>query len=443
MTPERGKSGITRRQLLGQGAALALLGGGAAAIASALTKGSGSSLVRPEIAGAQIVPQAAVNIHLAATDGYMLLPGRGSPSGPGGNPLYVFGFVRVPVGASANQLDAFKGAVQHPAPIIGLDQEDDVYLTMTNIGLVVRPDLDDSHTVHWHGFPNATAIFDGVPEVSIAVPVGRGFPYYYKPHRAGSFMYHCHFEDVEHVQMGMQGSVFVRPTQNGTPLGGHTKFAYTDGDGSTGYDREFTVHLNEIWTTPHDNLEAIQETVWPNYKANYWTINGRSYPDTLLPNNHPDLPAQPLSSLIQVNPGDEALLRLSNLGYEQQAMQLPGIPLRVVGEDAALLRNGAVDLSYTTSTIYIGPGEARDVIFTAPAFNPLAPTESDENGPYNVYWLKNRNLQRLTNGSLIGLGGQVTQVRVYQGGALGAQVHANQTYPEPAPTAPYMDPWIV
>ena len=30
-------------------------------------------------------------------------------------------------------------------------------------------------------------------------------------------MYHCHFEDVEHVQMGMTGIVFVRPLQDGTP----------------------------------------------------------------------------------------------------------------------------------------------------------------------------------------------------------------------------------
>jgi FtsP/CotA-like multicopper oxidase with cupredoxin domain len=424
---------ITRRQLLGRGAALAALG--TAAAVPAFLKSSGSSLARPAIAGAAIVPQAAVNIHLAATDGHILLPGRGSPSGPGGNPVYVFGFVRVPVGAQPNALDAFKGNVQFPAPTIGVDQEDDVYVSLTNIGLVVRPDLDDSHTIHWHGFPNATAIFDGVPEVSIAVPVGRGFPYYYKPHRVGSFMYHCHFEDVEHVQMGMQGSIFVRPA-------GFPKRAYADA--STAFDREFALLFDEIWTTPHDNLESIQETIWPNYKANYWTINGRSYPDTLRPNNDPDLPAQPLSALIQVNEGERVLLRCANLGYEQQAVQLPGIRLRVVGEDAAFLQGpGGADLSYDTSTIYFGPGEARDVIFEAPAFDASAPTESDAVGTHNVYWLKNRDLQRLTNGSLVGLGGQVTQVRVYQGAPLGAQSHPNETYPEPDPTAPYMDPWIV
>ena len=433
------RHGISRRKLLSLGGAGALLFI-AGAEAPAAARGSKA---RPAAlpAGASQASATRFDIHLAATDGHILLPGRGS--GGVGNPVYVFGFVHVPVDALPNALDVYKGAVQFPAPIIGVDQEADVYLTMTNIGLVVRPDLDDSHTIHWHGFPNATAVFDGVPEVSISVPVGRSFPYYYKPHRAGSFMYHCHFEDVEHVQMGMQGSIFVRPSQNGTPVGGFTKFAYNDADGSTGYHREFTLLLDEIWTTPHDNLESIQETVWPDYRANYWTINGRAYPDTLTPNNDPALPAQPLSSLIQVNAGDRVLLRFANLGYEQQSMQLPGIRMDVVGEDAALLRNGSVDLSYQTNTIYIGPGEARDVLFTAPAFDSSMPVETDANGDYNVYWLRNRDNHRLTNGGAPGLGGQVTQVWVYPQGTLGPQGHPNQTYPESAPTPPYLDPWIV
>ena len=74
----------------------------------------------------------------------------------------------------------------------------------------------------------------------------------------------------------------------------------------------------------------------------------------------------PNSALIQVNGGERVLLRLANLGYQQHAMQLPGIPMHVVGQDASLLRNGNVDTSYWTDTLYIGPGESRDVLFDAP-----------------------------------------------------------------------------
>ena len=57
-------------------------------------------------------------------------------------------------------------------------------------------------------------------------------------------------------------------------------------------------------------------------------------------------------------------------------MQLTGIPLKVVGEDATLLRGpGGADLSYMTNTLYIGPGESRDVLFRAPAF--VGPGQTD------------------------------------------------------------------
>ena len=65
------------------------------------------------------------------------------------------------------------------------------------------------------------------------------------------------------------------------------------------------------------------------------------------------------SSLETAGYGDRVLLRLANLGYQQHAMQLPGIAMRVVGEDATLLRSPAgVDTSYATDTLYIGPGDA-------------------------------------------------------------------------------------
>jgi FtsP/CotA-like multicopper oxidase with cupredoxin domain len=236
-------------------------------------------------------------------------------------------------------------------------------------------------------------------------------------------MYHCHFEDVEHVQMGMTSIVFVRPKQG-------DKFAYNDGDGSTAFNREFALLLNEIWATAHDNDEDIQESIWTDYLPNYWTLNGRVYPQTVLANKDASLPSQPISSLVQCNPGEKVLLRLANLGYQQHAMQLPGIPMKVVGEDATLLRspNGA-DLSYSTNTLYIGPGEARDVIFTAPAFSSLRATATDGAGTYNTYFFKNRNAFKLTNNGAPGLGGMATEVRVYQGSPIGAQTVPNQTYP--------------
>jgi plastocyanin len=237
-------------------------------------------------------------------------------------------------------------------------------------------------------------------------------------------MYHCHFEDVEHVQMGMTGIVFVTPA-----LG--PNYAYNASSGpATAFNRQFALLLNEIWTTPHDNSLHIQETIWTDYKPNYWVINGRSYPDTIKPTGDPSLPSQPISSLIQVNPGDRTLLRFVNLGYEQHSMEAVGIEMRVVGEDATLLRGrDGTDLSYLTNVVYIGPGESRDVLFTAPAFDAGLPTTVDGAGSYNSYLLRNRNLERLTNNGGPGLGGMVTEIRVYQSSPLPAQPAPNRTFP--------------
>jgi FtsP/CotA-like multicopper oxidase with cupredoxin domain len=150
------------------------------------------------------------------------------------------------------------------------------------------------------------------------------------------------------------------------------------------------------------------------------------------------LPGQPISSLVQCNgpgasryapaTGDIVLLRLANLGYQQHAMQLPGIPMKVVGEDATLLRSpSGADLSYTTNTLYIGPGEARDVLFTAPAYNAARGVLADAFGNYNRYFFKNRSAWKLSNNGAPGLGGMATEVRVYQN-TLPAQTAPNQTY---------------
>jgi FtsP/CotA-like multicopper oxidase with cupredoxin domain len=295
--------------------------------------------------------------------------------------------------------------------------------------------------------------------VSVAVPIGKQLTYFYRPHREGTYMYHCHFEDVEHVQMGMTGIVFVRPLQDNSvtlknlglsrPAPNNVAFqgfAYNDGDGSTGYDRHFAILLNEFWKNFHDGDRDIQESIPTDYEPQWFILNGRCYPQTTLPNDDQftssgitttnpnygtDDKSQPNSALVQVNPGERVLLRLANLGYQQHAMQLPGIPMHVIGQDASLLRDGATDTSYRTNTLYIGPGEARDVLFDAPAFDPDRPTGLDGRGGYNVYYFKNRDWRRLSSLGAPGPGGapsgMMTEVRVYQD-PLPPQTVVSQTY---------------
>ena len=62
------------------------------------------------------------------------------------------------------------------------------------------------------------------------------------------------------------------------------KYAYNDGDGSTGFDREFVIFLNEVWSFAHWCDSHVQLPEWSEYNPDFWLLNGRVYPDTLAPN---------------------------------------------------------------------------------------------------------------------------------------------------------------
>src|ERR1700720_1094747 len=104
-----------------------------------------------------------------------------------------------------------------PAPLMAIDEDDEFFLTLTNVGMIMRPDLFEQHTVHFHGYPNASAFYDGVPDASVAINIGASFTYYYLAPDAGTYFWHCHITPPEHLQMGMVGQIYVRPRQNRVP----------------------------------------------------------------------------------------------------------------------------------------------------------------------------------------------------------------------------------
>ena len=376
----------------------------------------------------------------AATDGWMYLPPLPTPSpfhpddlspDPSLFTTYIFGFRDV-TGMTESQILNQKMKAQHSAPMFWLDQDQQFRLEIRNLGLQMRPDLVDAHTLHFHGFKNAIPFFDGEPSSSVAVPLNRSFTYVYRPHDPGTYMYHCHVEDTEHVHMGMTGLVFIRPVQNGnTSLYPSGKYVFNDGDGSTGYDREFGLLLSEMWVDSHWADSHIQLPEWSDYKPDFSMINGRVYPDTLAPNGQgydsngdliapagsPNLQYQPISSLVQCNAGERVLLRLANLGFMQASMTLEGISMHVVGKDATLLKNGGTDTSYLANTIVVSPGESFDAIFTAPP-------HSGGSGP-DTYLLFNRDFSKSHSIGDFGVGKQMTEIRVYPAGTLPPQAEPN------------------
>jgi FtsP/CotA-like multicopper oxidase with cupredoxin domain len=344
-----------------------------------------------------------------------------------------------------------------PAPLMAIDEDDEFFLTLTNVGMIMRPDLFEQHTVHFHGYPNASSFYDGVPDASVAINIGGSFTYYYLAPDAGTYFWHCHITPPEHLQMGMVGQLYVRPRQNRVPVGnslyaalqqqetdprtacisandilcsnplpavntgalragtGTTptgNYAYNDGDGSTYYDVEYPIQIHGFDPNFHFVGMTFNPEGFADMKDKYFLLNGRSYPDTTTAGPMQTQTtdgamhfSQPLSAIINIPLGGKALLRISDLDVsEYQTLASLGIPMHVIAINAKLLRDQAGNnLAYDTNSITLGGGESLDVILDA-SNTTLYPHGS-------IFYLYTPNLDHLSNDAE-NFGGLMTEVHI-------------------------------
>jgi FtsP/CotA-like multicopper oxidase with cupredoxin domain len=349
-----------------------------------------------------------------------------------------------------------------PGPLMAVDEDDEFFLTLTNVGQIMRPDLFEQHTVHWHGYPNASAFYDGVPDASVAINIGGSFTYYYLAPDAGTYLWHCHITPPEHLQLGMVGQIFVRPRQDNTPNGtdlgvalmaqqsdnrkkcndddnilcsnplpaganattgatgalhvAGTKYAYNDGDGSTAYDVEYPIQMHGFDANFHFVGMTFNPETFVDLKDKYFLLNGRSYPDTVNPDaigtksaDGVDRYAQPMRALIEIPNGGKALLRLSDLNVtEFHTLASLGIPMKVIALNAKLLRDqDGNNMYYETNSITLGGGESLDVILDA-----STPEYANCNATTPcTFYLYTPQLDHLSNGAE-NFGGMMTEIRV-------------------------------
>ena len=339
-----------------------------------------------------------------------------------------------------------------PAPLMAIDEDDEFFLTLSNVGMIMRPDLFEQHTVHFHGYPNASSYFDGVPDASVAIGISGSMSYYYTAPDAGTYFWHCHITPPEHLQMGMVGQLYVRPRQNRVPVGvklsdaliaqnklapgaatsngigctdilctGQTPvpptsaaraatglYAYNDGDGSTYYDVEYPIQLMGFDPNFHFVGMTFNPEQFADMKDKYFMLNGRSYPDTVNTtaisteaSDGVSRPSQPIPAKITIPHGGRALLRLSDLSVtEFTTLATIGIPMLVIADNARLLRDMAGNnLYYNSNSITLGGGESKDVILDA------------NNVPAGTYFLYSTNLDHLSNDAE-NFGGMMTEIVV-------------------------------
>ena len=400
--------------------------------------------------------------------GFGPLSGRDNIASGQPGTLAAADFIADPSGggnAAATEPAAIMGngvlSAQQPAPLMAIDEDDEFFLTLSNVGMIMRPDLFEQHTVHFHGYPNASSFYDGVPDASVAIAIAASFTYYYTAPDAGTYFWHCHITPPEHLQMGMVGQLYVRPRQNrvvaatvgtsdnlraaliaanqatvnnstGTGLTctdllctGQTPapaaqpspavsqpqgslYAYNDGDGSTRYDVEYPIQLMGFDPNFHYVGMTFNPEAFADMKDKYFMISGRGYPDTVsagpiktLDSDGTLRTSQAFDSTIRIKAGKRALLRISDLNVtEFHTLATVGIPMTVIADNARLLRDMAGNnLYYQTNSVTLGGGESTDVILDTAGV------------AAGTYYLYSTNLDHLSNDAE-NFGGMMTEIVV-------------------------------
>jgi FtsP/CotA-like multicopper oxidase with cupredoxin domain len=163
----------------------------------------------------------------------------------------------------------------------------------------------------------------------------------------------------------------------------------------------------------HEQHILVQPLPFSDLDESYPLINGRGYPDTVAPapvvnskvqevlGLEDPYPSQKIDSRVVATSGQRILLRLSNVSLSDfHTVTVLGIPMRVIGKDAKLLRSPTgLDLSYETSSVTIGPGETADVILDTAGVAP------------GTYFLYDARLNHLCNDEE-DFGGMMTEIVV-------------------------------
>jgi len=150
----------------------------------------------------------------------------------------------------------------------------------------------------------------------------------------GTYLYQAGGGEGRQAAMGLGGALIVNSLTGGQ--------AYDTA--TTAYDTQATVVLGAV----DPNFNAAPDTFdMYSYRATYWLINGKAYPDT---------------AGITATAGQRVLLRYVNAGFDNTSMALLGLHEHVVARDAHLLNN-----PFDANAETIPAGATEDAIATVPA----------------------------------------------------------------------------
>jgi FtsP/CotA-like multicopper oxidase with cupredoxin domain len=304
-----------------------------------------------------IVCTAGPNFSLTAQEGYIQMPDM--------NTMYMWSYG--------------SPEFQHPGPVLCVNQGETVTITLTNslpYGLVTSLVFPGQESVTVSGNPVQPDFASN--SLTNSVANGSSITYSFVANKPGTFIYESGTDPKTQVTMGLFGALIVRPA-----LG--AGYVYNRADSQFTPSEEFMALLSEVDPYQHqawsNGATSGANFNMNNYRARYWLINGRGFPDSIADNNATWLPTQPYGSLALIHPFDKympdgvtlnpnaqhplpAVERFINVGTEEFPFHPHGQNGLVIGRDGNPLQGSAgEDLSMEKFAVNIGPGQTWDVIF--------------------------------------------------------------------------------
>lgn len=291
--------------------------------------------------------------------------------------------------------------IRLPAPVIRIEQGDEVRITLENSHYL-------PHTIHFHGLdhPFKTPAGDGNDGVPLfsehPVMPGAARTYWVRPRHPGTTFYHCHVQPHSHILMGLQGMLVVEENRPGNWVQtfniGAGRVRAPSAAVSEDYDREYDMHYLEIDSDLNNRIQRftdprlVSRSIHRGYNiternADYYVLNGRSFPYTLR------------ESMIVVEPNQRNRIRVLNGGGEGLALHFHGHKPTLTHRDGvAVAGGGAIQ---------------RDVFWIASAQRADLELNTVDDG-LNAYgegaWLLHDHREQAVTSNGIGPGGDVSLV---------------------------------
>jgi len=311
---------------------------------------------------------------------------------------------------------AGNGTFQHPGPTLCVHEGDVVTVTLHNqlpygqATSIVFPGQDSVQRIK-DGDPTYMAAQPELASGSLTTSVVNGgtITYKFTATHAGTFIYESGTDTKTQVPMGLFGALIVRPKVSNVTYDDYAFDPVGDATTSSQFvaDQEFMALLSEVDPYQHAawELGATQGRAFDlnNYRARYWLINGRGFPDSIADNNVAWLPNQPYGSLARIYPSTYALERFINVGSEEYPFHPHGQNGAIIGRDGYQLVSAEnKDLSFEKFAVNIGPGQTWDVRFSwhdAENYNPVTNPVPLSNPSYTNPDLANLTLGMFYSGS--------------------------------------------